>query len=213
MPPETAIPPAGVLADPWAGVSRETRAKFDLYDILLQKWQASINLVSGSTLKDSENRHFLDSVQLCRYIPDSARTLYDIGSGAGFPGLVIAAARPDLSVHLIETDQKKCVFLQTVSREIGAPVKVHTGRAERVSLPAPDVVTARAVADLGLLLELTERWWSSWSGMTLIFPKGIAARDEVRTARLRYRFDCTEHPSVTDKSATILVLTNVEKCE
>lgn len=197
----------------WDSVSRETKAKLDLYDLLLQKWQAKINLVSNSTLKDAQSRHFIDSLQLCPHIPADAHTVYDIGSGAGFPGLVIAAARPDLSVHLIETDQKKCSFLQTVSREINAPVKVHTDRAERVGLPAPDVVTARALADLSQLLEWTERWWSSWPDMILIFPKGIAAQDEIAKAQKRYRFDHQTYPSVTDKDASIVVLTHVEKCE
>jgi len=197
----------------WDSVSREMKAKLDVYDLLLNKWQASINLVSNSTLKDAQTRHFLDSLQLCQYIPDTAKILYDIGSGAGFPGLVIATVRPDLSVHLIESDQKKCAFLQTVSRETETPVKVHTARAERVSLPAPDVVTARALADLTELLALTERWWASWPGLTLIFPKGVAAADEVAKAKKLYRFDHQTYPSVTDKTASVLVLTHVEKCE
>ena len=199
--------------NPWDSVSRETKAKLDLYDLLLQKWQAKINLVSASTLKESETRHFLDSLQLCSHIPEGAKTLYDIGSGAGFPGMVIAIARPDLSVHLIETDQKKCSFLQTVSRETESPVKVHTGRAERVLLPAPDVVTARALADLSQLLEWTERWWSSWPDLTMIFPKGIAAKDEVAKAEKLYRFDHQSYPSVTDPKASVLVLTQIQKCE
>lgn len=211
MPPK--INPALNPQSIWDSVSRETIAKLDLYDLLLNKWQASINLVSNSTLKDAQTRHFLDSIQLCQYIPEGAKVLYDIGSGAGFPGLVIGIARPDLSVHLIESDQKKCVFLQTVSRETGSPVKVHTARAERVALPAPDVVTARALADLSELLALTERWWTSHPEMTLIFPKGVAAVDEIAKAQKLYRFDHQTYPSVTDKTASVIVLSHVEKCE
>lgn len=197
----------------WNSVSRETKAKLDLYDLLLQKWQAKINLVSASTLAAAETRHFLDSLQLATLLPRHAKILYDIGSGAGFPGLVLAIARPDISVHLIESDQKKCAFLQTVSRETKTPVQIHTSRIEKVILPTPDVITARALADLSQLLELTEQWWASHPDVVLVLPKGAQAGTEVESARKRYRFEMECVPSQTDPEATILVLSNVEKCE
>ncbi len=189
------------------------RAKLDLYDILLRKWQKTINLVSPATLSDLEARHFDDSLQLASLIPSSAKRLYDIGSGAGFPGLVLAMARPDLLVTLIESDQRKCVFLQTVSRETVTPVKVENARVEHLTLPAPDVITARALADLTTLLELTERWWSSWPDCTLIFPKGANADEEVFAARTRYGFDLKTVASETNPAAKILVLTQVKKSQ
>lgn len=202
-----------LAASLWAGVTPALKARLDQYGALLQKWQAKINLVSNTTLAHAETRHFLDSLQLAAYIPQGTKVLYDIGSGAGFPGLVIAAARPEIAVHLIETDQKKCVFLQTVSREIGAPVKVHTVRAEKVVLPPPNVVTARALADLTDLLRLTERWWSASKDVVLVFPKGANARIEIEAARKIYAFEVEIHTSVTDADASILVLRHVEKCE
>lgn len=194
-------------------ISSDLKAKLETYDRLLQKWQAKINLVSNTTLAHAQQRHFLDSLQLVQFIPAATRTLYDIGSGAGFPGLVIALARPEIDVHLIETDQKKCVFLQTVSRETSSPVTVHTARAEKVQLPPPDVVSARALADLSELFKLTERWWRDNPALILVFPKGANAEAEIAAARKVYRFEVEIRPSETDKAASILVLSRVEKCE
>src|SRR5689334_12618331 len=106
------------------GVSRETTDKLRVYHDLLIKWQNSINLISPNTVSEAWERHFLDSVQLSPLIPPTAGTLYDIGTGAGFPGLVLAILRPELPVSLIESDSKKCAFLQTVSRETGTKVTV-----------------------------------------------------------------------------------------
>jgi 16S rRNA (guanine527-N7)-methyltransferase len=192
-----------------ASASPHLRTKLDLYDILLRKWQKTINLVSPATLNDLEARHFTDSLQLADLIPPTAKRLYDIGSGAGFPGLVLAMARPDLLVTLIESDQRKCVFLQTVSRETGTPVKVENSRIEHLTLPAPDVITARALADLTTLLEMTQGWWTSWPDCTLIFPKGANADEEVFAARTRFQFDLKTVPSQTNPAAKILVLTQV----
>lgn len=156
-----------ICADAGIAVSRETMAQLFLYEQLLIKWQAAINLVSRKTIDDVWQRHILDSLQLLKYLPpapavdadtgaenedadvmapaadtnttntDKAGTdqivLADIGSGAGFPGLVLAIARPDIAVHLIESDQKKCSFLRTVSRETQCGnVTVHTARIEAV---------------------------------------------------------------------------------
>ena len=154
-----------ICADAGIAVSRETMAQLFLYEQLLIKWQAAINLVSRKTIDDVWQRHILDSLQLLKYLPpapdvdadtgaenegvdvmtsadadvetDNAApdkiVLADIGSGAGFPGLVLAIARPDIAVHLIESDQKKCSFLRTVSRETQCGnVTVHTARIEAV---------------------------------------------------------------------------------
>lgn len=188
----------------------ELRAKLDVYDILLRKWQPTINLISSATLEDLEVRHFQDSLQILPLIPASAKHLYDLGSGAGFPGMVLAMARPDLSVHLIESDQRKSAFLQTLSRETSTPVKIHTGRIEGLVLPAPDVVTARALADLPTLLALTKSWWSSHPDLVLIFLKGVGGRDEVEAAkRLGYKFDLSSVPSQTAEGGEIFILSRV----
>ncbi len=192
-------------------VSRETNEKLNNYNDLLHKWQAKINLVSPSTLPDSWDRHIVDSAQIVPLIPSQAQTLYDFGSGAGFPGLVIAMMRPDMEVHLVESDSKKCAFLQTVSRETGAKVFVENERVEKVvaANPAPDVVSARALASLAELLQYSAPWIAQNPALTLIFPKGAQAAQEVAEARKNWQFDLLETPSQTDNSARILVLTNV----
>src|SRR5271163_4726150 len=136
-------------------VSRETQAQLDALVETLGRWQKAINLVGRTTLDDIWSRHVLDSAQLRLLIPDEAKTLTDLGSGAGFPGLVIAALRPDLDVTLIESDARKAAFLGEASRlmRLAKPAKIVVGRIEAVP-PAPaDVITARALAPLGQLLK------------------------------------------------------------
>ncbi len=191
--------------------SPQLEAKFDLYEILLNKWQRAINLVSPSTLPQARTRHLDDSAQLAPFIPEDAKILYDLGSGAGFPGLVLAMIRPDLSVHLIESDQRKGTFLQTVSRETDTPIHLHTARIEKVHLPAPDVITARALTSLVDLLRLTEKWWADWPACRLIFPKGAAVDDELSEAKVEFEFALQMESSITDPKARILILTDVRK--
>ena len=130
-------------------VSCETNNRLKTYLSLLEKWQPKINLISNNTLDIAWDRHFEDSLQLLNILPEGEKTLFDLGSGAGFPGLVLAIAREDLNVHLVESDQKKCSFLKTVSRETKTPVEIHNSRIETVSREtSPDIVTARALASL-----------------------------------------------------------------
>ena len=182
-------------------VPRETRDKLDAYQALLLKWQRAINLVSPSTLKNAKERHFIDSLQVLPLISQGAKLLYDIGSGAGFPGLVIAMARPDLSVHMIESDERKGQFLRTVSRETSTPITVHTERIERVGLSAPDVVTARALADLTMLFDFCIGW----------AEENPLLEDEIEAARVIYDFDVTRQQSITGEGAVILKVTNLIK--
>lgn len=195
-------------------VSRETESRLRAYMALLVKWQEKINLVSPTTIKDSWNRHFIDSIQIADLLPEGTKALYDLGTGAGFPGLVLAVLRPELAVTLIESDSKKCAFLQTVSRETTTPVTIQNGRIEAVTaqLPAPDVITARALAALESLLEYVRPWVESKPELVLIFPKGENWRSEIQGAKdAGWTFDFTETGSKTDKSARILMLKNVRK--
>lgn len=190
----------------------EKSPKLAQYKALLIKWSKAVNLVAPSTLSDSDSRHFKDSLQLVPFIPLEAKTLFDLGSGAGFPGMVLAMARPEIAVHLFESDQKKCAFLATVSRETDTPVLIHNRRIENVDenlTLLPDVITARALASLEELLGLTEQWWSRNPQVVLIFPKGEKAEAELIEARKKYEFDATLTPSQTDNRAKILRLTNV----
>ncbi len=190
-------------------MSPELSAKFDAYENFLRKWSKTINLVAPSTLADIRKRHILDSLQLESHIPGGTKILVDIGSGAGFPGMVLAMARPDIVVNLIESDERKCSFLRTVSRETFTPVVIHNDRAENVDISNPDVITARALSSLLSLLSLTEKWWRNNPSLTLIFPKGENWKNEVAEARNFYFFSLSDQPSTTDASARILVIRDI----
>lgn len=189
--------------------------KLEQYHKLLLKWQKKINLISPNTIQNAWERHFEDSLQILDYLPDSVSTLVDIGTGAGFPGLVLAAANQNLTVHLVESDQKKCAFLKTVSRETDTPVLIHMGRIENISRETdiyPDVITARALAALAELLDLTEPWWSANPDVTAIFLKGAQAEEEIEQAQKKYDFALEKFISKTDKSAQVLVLKEIRRC-
>jgi len=188
--------------------------KLQIYKTLLLKWAKVINLVSPSTLSDADSRHFIDSIQLVELIPVGTKELMDIGSGAGFPGLVIAIERPDIKVHLVESDTKKCSFLSTISRETNTPVVIHNCRVEavdKVGQVNPDVITARALASLNELLVMTAAWWLKNGELTFILPKGIKAQEEIKEAQKSYRFQLKMVPSKTDDKAKILIIAQVEK--
>jgi len=179
-----------------------------IYHSLLLKWQRTINLVSPTTLDVAEARHFADSAQLIDYIPDNVQTICDIGSGAGFPGLVVAIMRPDIHVHLVESDVRKCAFLRDVSRETGAVnVTIHNNRIEDVIADiSADVITSRALASLRSLITYVHPHHSQ-----LLLLKGKNWQDEVHEARRKFTFDLTDYPSETDTHARILFVGNIAK--
>lgn len=194
-------------------VSRETDALLKRYQSLLAKWQDKINLVSPTTLSQSWVRHFEDSLQLVPHIPE-AESLYDLGSGAGFPGLVLAIARPDVSTTLIESDSKKCAFLQAVSRETGVKVRVLNTRIEEAARmeAAPAIITARALASLSELLSYIAPWTGARPDLTALFLKGASFQTEIDAAiAAGWRFDLEHWPSKTDPAARLLRLQNIRK--
>jgi 16S rRNA (guanine527-N7)-methyltransferase len=191
-----------------AGVSRETRERLNTYADLLRKWQRSINLVGPRTIDDLWNRHFTDSAQLLPLIPPSARVLVDFGSGAGFPGLVLAILGV-AEVHLIESDQRKATFLREVARATGTPVTVHAKRIEQVAPFPADVVSARALAPLGDLLGFAAPFLHPDS--LCLFPKGQMAEDELTAASKTWNINVDRIQSVTDPSATILRVSQVSR--
>lgn len=194
---------------PELDASRE--AKLKTYEALLHKWQKAVNLVSPGTLPDSWNRHFVDSLQVVPLVPAAAKTLYDLGSGAGFPGIVLAMMLPGLAVTPVESDQKKCTFMLAVSRETKTPLTVHCARIEHAaeSLPAPDVVSARALANLSELLRLIRPWVEKNPDLVCLFPKGAQYAAEIKEAQALARFEVVEKVSVTDSAARILLLRNI----
>lgn len=149
------------------GVSRETMQRLETYAGLLQKWNRSINLVSRESLTDLWRRHFLDSAQLLAFLPpppqDRPLRILDLGSGAGFPGMVLAMLGAG-EVHLVESDRRKCAFLREVARTTGSPVSVRPQRIEHLEGLRADVITARALAPLDRLLDYAR---------PLLLPEGV----------------------------------------
>lgn len=191
-------------------VSRETLEALTAYLTLLAKWQTKINLVSASTLEDAWTRHVLDSAQLWPLIPEGAQTLTDLGSGAGFPGLVLAILgkdRPGFRVHLIESDQRKGTFLREVIRVTGASAEVHTARIKALDPWPSDVVTARALAALDKLLQLAAPFVAA-DGIAL-FLKGKSAETELTAARGWGTFDVEVIPSHTDATGAVIKLSRL----
>lgn len=188
------------------------KQSLEKYQELLHKWQKTINLVSNTTLADSWNRHFEDSLQVLPHIPENTKNLVDIGSGAGFPGLVIAIERPDISVTLIESDQKKCSFMKSVSRETLSVTNVVCERIEKAQLDfTPDLITARALASLDKLFTLCEKWIEESAELQFLLLKGQTYQDEISDAQKSWKFDYEVHPSKTDENGVILSISKISK--
>ena len=186
------------------GVSRETLARLKAYADILTDWNARHNLVAKSTLPDLWHRHFWDSAQLMPLIPASAKTLADLGSGAGFPGLVLAAMRPDLAVTLHEATTKKCAFLQAAADRMGVAVTIRNARLEDLPRQAFDVVTARALAPLPQLLTYAQNF-VGLNGVCL-FLKGQNVGSELTEAHKYWNIKASQVPSQTDPTAAIVVV-------
>ncbi len=183
------------------GVSRETTERLERYAAALRKWQPAINLVGPKTLGDLWRRHMLDSAQLLAQLPPAPGPLVDLGSGAGFPGLVLAICGvPD--VHLIESDQRKAVFLAEVARLAGVAVTVHRTRIEDVAAFPAAVVTARALAPLPELLRLAARFSAEKS--VGLFLKGRDWQRELILAQEGWMMRATPVPSTLDPDSVVL---------
>lgn len=202
-------------------VSRETLQRLNLYESLLRLWQPRINLVANATLDELWGRHFFDSAQLVPLIPSSARRLVDLGSGAGFPGLVLAillcadraggaetVGTTRIHVTLVESDVRKGAFLREVARQTGTAVEILSTRIEKPETQAKlgqvDVVTARALAPLDKLLALAAPMFGSET--IGLFLKGQGAQAEVEAARKIWSFDASLVPSATAADASIVVV-------
>ncbi len=200
--PEAAFGPEEFAAK--TGVSRETLARLKAYADLLADWNARHNLVAKSTLPDLWHRHLWDSAQLAPLIPETARTLADLGSGAGFPGLVLAAMRPELKVSLHEATTKKCAFLQAACDRMGIKVEIRNARLEDLPPQAFDVVTARALAPLYQLLDYTHRF--TGPNTVCLFLKGQNVGSELTEASKYWNMKASQVPSQTDPSAAIVTV-------
>ncbi len=213
--------PTGAVADDAAraaveaAVSRETFRRLGLIVELLRKWQKTINLVAPATLSEVWSRHIADSLQLINHVAADSARWADLGSGGGFPGLVVAAAlseRPGADVHLVESDTRKSAFLREVARVAELPVTVHAQRIEQVAqilAPGTEVVSARALAPLPKLLELAEPFLTA--GALGVFPKGRDAERELTEARKGWTLDCDLRASVSDREARVLLVRSARR--
>jgi 16S rRNA (guanine527-N7)-methyltransferase len=188
------------------GVSRETLQRLTVYLDLLQRWQPAINLVGPGTLADPWRRHVLDSAQLAAHLPAAATNLVDLGSGAGFPGMVLALLGVR-GVHLIEGDRRKAQFLREAARATGAPATIHAERIEQMQGWPAAVVTARAVAPLPRLLELAEPFLVSDS--VCLFLKGRSVERELTNARVSWHMGSETFPSLSEPLGTVLELRGI----
>lgn len=191
-------------------VSRETLEKLGAFADLLRKWTQKINLIARSTVDDLEERHIWDSAQV--YDP-TVQTWADFGSGGGLPGIVTAiladgAGQTDTTT-LVESDQRKSVFLRTCARELSLPVKVLSARIEDVKPLGVEAVSARALADLDRLIGLAKPHLAS--GGRCIFMKGASWRTEIDQAQQNWHFSYDARPSKTNPEAVILHLKEIER--
>jgi 16S rRNA (guanine527-N7)-methyltransferase len=194
-------------------VSRETSDRLQVFESLVRKWNPTINLISRNSLADIRDRHIRDSVQIYSAVQVAYGQWVDLGSGGGFPGIVIAILAAEKSptsrVTLIESDARKATFLRTALRETGVSAHVITDRIEHAAPQNADIVSARALADLPDLLSYAARHLTP--NGTAIFPKGATWRDELEQAKRQWNFSVESVTSLTDPSAAILRITGVSR--
>lgn len=188
-------------------VSRETLAAYSQWHAQLSKWNARINLVAPASLDTFWHRHALDSWQVTQYLPQSAHTVIDLGSGAGFPGLAVAIWGRDrhaagFEVSLVESVGKKANFLTTMIRELHLPARVDNTRCEVLASQPRDVITARAFAPLDKLLGYAHNFWSEQTEG--LFHKGENVKEELTIASQAWQFEHDIYPSLSHEGGVIL---------
>lgn len=200
-------------AEALVDVSRETWERLEALVATLDRWQATTNLVAPTTLSTIWTRHVADGAQLAALAPDPVATWVDLGSGGGFPGLVVAAVLAGTAdVHLVESNLKKAAFLREAARAMAVSVTVHPDRAETVvgrKIPRADAVSARALASLSDLLAIAAPLLTT--GAVGLFPKGEKAEAELTEARECWNIDASFHRSLTDPDARIVRVFGLEK--
>ena len=196
-------------------VSRETYEKFCVYHNTLIKWQKSINLISKNSIKNIWERHFLDSAQLYTYVKGKTGNIFDFGSGAGFPGLVLAIMGRK-NIHLVESDHKKCVFLKEIAMLTDVDITIHNCRIENLSNIDVDMIICRALAPLDKLIDYVEIFSSKSQNRKkrhpkLLFLKGKNYRHELLELNKKRKINYKQYPSLTDKYGKILYISKVEE--
>jgi 16S rRNA (guanine527-N7)-methyltransferase len=189
-------------------VSRETLTQLEAYAELLTRWSTRINLVGRDTIADVWRRHILDSAQLRAFVPERARGMIDLGSGAGFPGLVLAILGVP-GVELVEADSRKCAFLREAVRITQTAATIRPCRIEAVPRHPVDIVTARACAPLDRLLSLAEPFLAP--GSECLFLKGERVEEELTLARKHWTIPVSAHRSRSDPRGVVLRLQQVAR--
>ncbi|WP_084365892.1 16S rRNA (guanine(527)-N(7))-methyltransferase RsmG [Rhizobium sp. RU36D] len=194
-------------------VSRETRQRLEIFQRLFEKWSATMNLVASSTKKDFQQRHLADSIQIFNLLPYPKQWI-DLGSGGGFPGIITAILLAELGdgwVHLVESNHKKAGFLRQVLLETGARGTVHACRIEDAParIDVCDAISARALAELDMLLEFALPWVQRNPQIRTYFHKGRDYQAEVDKARGRWQFDMIKHSSAIEPDSVILEITDI----
>ncbi|MBL9049097.1 MAG: 16S rRNA (guanine(527)-N(7))-methyltransferase RsmG [Tabrizicola sp.] len=196
-------------------VSRETLAALRGFEQLVRRWTPAINLVSKSTLQDFWNRHIVDSAQVFSHYPPSARQWVDLGSGGGFPGLVVAILarelQPSLRVVLVEADLRKATFLRQAVQELRLQAEVRSDRIESLQPLAADVLSARALAPLSELLAFADQHLLP-DGVA-IFQKGSRYNEELVAAIKSWDFEVEVQQSLSEPSAAILVIRKIKRAK
>ncbi len=192
-------------------VSRETLDNLKIYGDLLVKWQKAKNLVSNNTLDDIWRRHFLDSAQIIPHLRsvfgEKQLTIMDIGSGAGFPGLVLAVMG-EAKAHMVEANGRKSIFMGQVSRETQANAQIHNCRIEDIKPFDVDIVTSRACAKISQLLTWAAPFLKENTEMWLL--KGEGAEEELTEAQSCWSMSVEKYDSVSDPTGVILRLSTIK---
>jgi len=195
----------------FANVSRETLARLKLYGSMLEDWNARQNLVSRASLKQAWLRHFWDSAQIAQFVPPGARSLVDLGSGAGFPGMILAELfkTRDLRIVLYESTEKKRNFLTAVAKRLNLAVEIRSDRIEETKPEPFDVITARACAPLPKLLGYTQSFWQDQT--VALFLKGQNVASELTDAHKCWKMSVYKHPSRSSSTGVVLEIRGLRR--
>lgn len=196
----------------YPAVSRETADDLIGFETLFKKWSKAINLASPNTLETLWERHILDSVQVFKLAPQAKQWL-DLGSGGGFPGVVLGIMLKETggSIRLVESNSKKSAFLRNALAQFQAPGQVVNARIESCYdlIPVPEIITARALASLDKLFELTAPWMTN--GAKALFQKGRDYQREVDESLKNWKFDLVQHESAIEANSVILEISNLQR--
>lgn len=194
-------------------VSRETLDNLKHFEKLITLWNPTINLVSSSSISSFWNRHIVDSEQVFSFVSPKAGLWLDVGSGGGFPGIVVSIIAkelaPNVQTVLVESDNRKCVFLRTVVRELGLSAKVINNRIENLKLKDVVYLSARALSNLNSLLFMVQ---GNVSRETVcVFPKGRSYKKELVESQKNWKFDFNLIDSNTSEDSKVIVLKGLER--